>query len=135
MYGSTDSSGISYTEREHDYAAAKGIPILSFLHGNQDAIPAGKVELKEDAQIKLAAFRKKIGIRHCKFWLSAEDLQYKVAVGLVEEINLNPRTGWVRANEVLDAADESCGKRLMTPLHSASCEPTRSGAPRIWNRP
>jgi hypothetical protein len=112
LYGSTDSSGISYTEREYDYAAAKGIPILSFLHGNPDAIPAGKVELREDAQIKLAAFRKKIGIRHCKCWLSAEDLQYKVAVGLVQEINLNPRTGWVRANEVLDVADDKLRKAL-----------------------
>lgn len=100
MYGSTDSKGISYTEREYDYAKSKGIPILAFLHENPDAIPAGKVELQADARKKLAAFREKLQAHHCKYWRDAQDLQYKVAVSLVREINLNPAIGWVRANEI-----------------------------------
>ncbi|MDQ3816424.1 MAG: DUF4062 domain-containing protein [Acidobacteriota bacterium] len=105
MYGSTDTKGISYTEREYDYAKSKGIPILAFLHENPDAIPAGKVELQADAQRKLAAFREKLQTHHCKYWRDAQDLQYKVAVGLVREMNLNPAMGWVRANDVAKDVD------------------------------
>ena len=59
MYGSTDSTGISYTEQEYDYAVQRKIPVLAFLHENPDSIPAGRTELKEDARAKLTAFRKK----------------------------------------------------------------------------
>lgn len=105
MYGSTDSKGISYTEREYDYAKSKGIPILAFLHENPDAIPAGKVEMHTNGRKKLAAFREKLQTHHCKYWRDAQDLQYKVAVSLVQEINLKPAIGWVRANEVVEAAN------------------------------
>ena len=31
-YGSTDEEGVSFTEREHQLALDKGIPVLAFLH-------------------------------------------------------------------------------------------------------
>ena len=31
-YGSLASDGLSYTEKEYDYAVSKKIPVLSFLH-------------------------------------------------------------------------------------------------------
>src|SRR5215510_13194150 len=35
-YGSVDDTGISYTEREYDYAVRRGIPVLAFLHAEPD---------------------------------------------------------------------------------------------------
>ena len=46
-YGSTDADGLSFTEKEYDYAVSKGIPVLGFVHGAPDEIPAGKTEKKK----------------------------------------------------------------------------------------
>ncbi len=121
-YGSTDSSGISYTEREFDYAVKKGIPILAFLHQNPADIPAGKTEIEKNAKKKLDVFRKKVQMRHCKYWTTPHDLQYKVAVGLVQEINVNPTVGWVRANEGFDAAIISQASEIKKALEETKTE-------------
>ena len=40
-YGTVDDqTGISYTEREYDYAVAQGIPTLAFVHESPGDIPA-----------------------------------------------------------------------------------------------
>lgn len=43
-YGSTTSEGISYTEKEYDYAIDKGLKVIAFLHKEPDSIPAGKTD-------------------------------------------------------------------------------------------
>ena len=37
-YGSSDGQGISYTEREYDYAVQKGKKIIALVHRNPDKI-------------------------------------------------------------------------------------------------
>jgi hypothetical protein len=98
-YGSMDSKGISYTEREYDYARNKGKPVLAFLHASPETIPAGKVDLDFAVREKLSVFRKKVQLHHCRYWNDARDLQYKVATSLAQEMNRNPGIGWIRANE------------------------------------
>lgn len=44
-YGSTTPEGISYTEKEYDYAIEKGIRVVALLHANPEEIPIGKSEL------------------------------------------------------------------------------------------
>jgi len=41
-YGSTTPEGISYTEKEYEYAIEKGIKVIAFLHANPEEIPLGK---------------------------------------------------------------------------------------------
>src|SRR5690242_17524350 len=68
-YGSVDAEGISYTEREYDYALHGEKPILPFLHANPDIIPAGKTELEPATRERLGNFRKRVeDSHHCKFW-------------------------------------------------------------------
>ena len=38
-YGSLDDEGVSYTEREFDYAVKQGIPVLAFLHSDLSSLP------------------------------------------------------------------------------------------------
>jgi hypothetical protein len=38
-YGSVDNEGISYTEREYDYAVETSKPVLGFLHSDPGEIP------------------------------------------------------------------------------------------------
>ena len=59
-YGSLDSSGISYTEKEHDYAMTIGLKILAFLHEVPDEIPVGKSDVDPASQAKLLAFRQRV---------------------------------------------------------------------------
>jgi hypothetical protein len=98
-YGSTDEEGVSYTEREYDLACEMNIPTLIFLHGAAHLIPAGKAEMDRDAQARLAAFRTKVERHHCKTWKSPEELKANVVLGLVHEIRVNPRVGWIRSDK------------------------------------
>lgn len=43
-YGSTTDDGISYTEKEFDYAVENGLKVLALIHGQPDNIPFGKSE-------------------------------------------------------------------------------------------
>jgi len=105
-YGSTDARGISYTEREYDYAVSKGKPVLPFLHGDPDEIPAGKTEIQEDARAKLDAFRNKVQKHLCKYWTSPQELKTHVVVSLTWQFLNNPGVGWIRAGGDKETPEE-----------------------------
>lgn len=94
-YGSVNADGIGFTEMEFDYASSTGKPILAFLHENDDKLSSANVEKTEALQAKLAAFRKKAEVKHCKFWSSPEDLGGKVSRGLVQLRKRHPAAGWI----------------------------------------
>ncbi|MBN2292677.1 MAG: DUF4062 domain-containing protein [Pirellulales bacterium] len=97
-YGTTDSEGLSYTEREFDYAVSTGTPVLAFPIQDPSQIPAGKTEMEAEAQKKLAAFRDKVcKNRTVKFWSSIEDLGAKVSRAINHAIKHQPAEGWVKA--------------------------------------
>lgn len=98
-YGSLTDEGISYTEKEFDYAKQKGLPILAFLHNDLDSIPLGKSEKDPIQRERLNQFREKVATgRLIQFWNTAEDLSGKVATSLSLTIMQSPAVGWVRAN-------------------------------------
>ena len=96
-YGSTTPEGISFTEKEFDYAVSVGKPILAFLHKDPNEIPAGKTEMNQTAQSRLTKFREKAETgRVCKYWSSADDLGGQVSRALIKAIKQTPGEGWVR---------------------------------------
>lgn len=100
-YGSTNPKGVSYTEKEYDYAVEKGIKVIALLHENPDLIPAGKTEKNEEMTARLNTFRDKVKEgRIVKFWNEAKDLPGIVALSLTKTIKTHPAVGWVRANLV-----------------------------------
>lgn len=100
-YGSIDSEGVSYTEREYNYAKKEKIPIIAFIHNNIEAIPLGKADVNEDLQLKLEKFRKKVAKgRLVQYWENALDLKSKVTSSLVDAFNEIEREGWIRGNIV-----------------------------------
>lgn len=97
-YGSMDSEGISYTEKEYDYAVLKGIPIMAFLHKDINSLPIAKADLDDSLRTKLESFRKKIETgRLVRYWRTADELDAEVAKSLPKTIKLFPRPGWVKA--------------------------------------
>lgn len=98
-YGSMDEHGVSYTEKEYDYAVSKGIPVMAFLHNDLSLVPLGKADLDDELRKKLEYFRKKVETgRLIQYWKNADDLNAKVAVSLPKTIKMIPRIGWIRAN-------------------------------------
>ena len=82
-YGSLDGVGISYTEREYDYAVAKKTPVIALLHQNPDNLPRDKTETAENVWEELKRFRSKVEDKHtCVYWTTAEELKARVIVSL-----------------------------------------------------
>ncbi|WP_196810814.1 DUF4062 domain-containing protein [Mycobacterium marinum] len=100
-YGSLSAEGISYTEKEYDYAVETGVPILGFVHGEPDKIEVGKSESSAKARKSLAEFRAKVESRMVKHFTNADQLGGLVTTSLVREIRNNPRVGWVRGDKAM----------------------------------
>lgn len=100
-YGSLTSDGVSYTEKEYDYAIERGMKVIALLHKNPDTLPTEKSEGTAELKEKLARFREKISNgRIVKFWNSTDELIQQTMFGLNHAINEYPATGWVRADKV-----------------------------------
>lgn len=99
-YGSTTPEGISYTEKEYDYAIEKGIKVVALLHAHPEAIPMGKSEMDPESRGRLSAFRDGVAKnRLVKFWKTADELPGLVALSLSKTIKMYPTVGWIRADQ------------------------------------
>ena len=133
-YGSVTASGISFTEKEFDYAVSKGIKVIAFLHSEPESIPAGKSEKDPALRKQLEEFRSKVSTgRLVKHWSKADELPGQVALSLAKTIKTYPAVGWVRANKA--ASDELLSElnevrrensRLRVQLEQASKEANNS---------
>ena len=102
-YGSVDYDGISYTEKEFNYAKEKGIPVLVFVKEDIENIDVSKTDRNPELKKKLDEFRNKVMTnRLAKFWSNGQDLKYKVHDSLTRAFAITPRTGWVKGNEVAE---------------------------------
>ncbi|MCP4369972.1 MAG: DUF4062 domain-containing protein [Deltaproteobacteria bacterium] len=104
-YGSTDENGISYTEKEYDYAVAQKIPTIAFIHSAPEKLPFERVETKEENRRKLEIFKQKTKKRLCKFWATPHELGGVLSRSLQHLIKTNERPGWLRANEIPEIVD------------------------------
>jgi hypothetical protein len=84
-YGSVDDDGVSYTEKEDEYAYSKKIPVLAFLHQDIKQIPYGNVDPAAEKMEKLALFQKKVSERRMvDYWIDKDSLQSKVILSLTK---------------------------------------------------
>jgi hypothetical protein len=96
-YGSTDAAGVSFTEKEYEYALLQKKPIMAFLHANIENLPVSKTEKTEQGKKKLEDFRTKIeAAHHRKTWTTAAELGGLVSRSLVNMRKSHPAEGWVR---------------------------------------
>lgn len=100
-YGSVTEEGLSYTEKEYDYAVSKEIPVLGFVIDATASWPADRFEHTSEKRGALDSFKEKIKGRLVNFWSNKDDLHAKVAVSLMKAISTNPRVGWVRSDEAI----------------------------------
>lgn len=102
-YGSVSTDGISYTEKEYNYAKEKGIPILSFIRDEKVATTIEEREVDINLQQKIMEFRAKASQnRIVDFWINQNDLINKVTTALYKSFSTHPRIGWVRGDKAID---------------------------------
>ena len=96
-YGSLTAEGISFTEKEFDYALEKAIPILAFIHADAGTLMASKRELDKDAVEKLEAFKQRVRTgRLVKTWTTPSELAERVVISLTRAKTSHPTRGWIR---------------------------------------
>ena len=98
-YGSTTKEGISYTEKEFDYAKSIGIPIISFVKDRNIATTPNERDSDFEKQKALENFYNKVTNNSmCDFWSNENELGQKIAVALPKIFFKTPRVGWVKSN-------------------------------------
>jgi hypothetical protein len=109
-YGSVGPDGISFTQKEYEYALSKKKPIIAFLHKEPGKIPAEKTESTQAGKKKLEELRKFTEQKMVKYWSNPDDLGSVVSRSIIMLIKNNPAIGWVRADLV---PDESASKEIL----------------------
>ncbi|PKA16411.1 DUF4062 domain-containing protein [Leptospira haakeii] len=100
-YGTVGPDGISYTEKEYDYACEIGLKVIALIHESPDDLGSDKIETDPILKQSLIDFRNKVANgRLVKIWSKPEDVHAKVALSLNRTIRTFPAKGWVRADEV-----------------------------------
>jgi len=99
-YGSVDAAGISYTEKEFDYAVSRGLKVVGLIHENPGKIALDKSEKEPAQREKLEKFKTKVRDgRLVKGWNNTSELPGLVAVSLQNAIKTYPAVGWIRASK------------------------------------
>ena len=101
-YGSLDSEGISYTEREYDYAVKQGKKVIALIHKNPDKIEFGKTDKDDELYRKFMAFRQKVidAKRLVAFWEDTTELVVNFQSSLIQTIQIYPAIGWMRGDSL-----------------------------------
>jgi hypothetical protein len=100
-YGSVDAAGVSFTEKEYDYAVEQKKTVLAFIHGDPGSVAVNKADTDPTRAAKLNAFREKVSTgRLVRFWKTPEELNSRVTIALAKAFGEMPGIGWIRGNAV-----------------------------------
>lgn len=89
-----EDEGISYTEKEYDFALSQNIPVLSFvISENAKKESYGIETIKQQKAYK--KFKKKVLKLPCDFWNTPDELAFKVTSALSMKFSENNRYGWI----------------------------------------
>ncbi|KYQ85511.1 hypothetical protein AWW72_00955 [Acinetobacter sp. NRRL B-65365] len=110
-YGSLNNNGISYTEKEFNYAKSKKIPIISFIRERDVAVSNSHRETVPESLIKLDKFIEKAkNGKMCAFWTDVSDLERQIAVALPKSFARHKGVGWIRGDTKSEHIAEEIAK-------------------------
>jgi hypothetical protein len=101
-YGSLAPDGVSFTEKEYDYAREREVPSIGFVHQDRGNIPLIKSERDPMLVAKLDAFVSKIKTRPVRTFTSAHQLAAEVTTSLIDLKRTKRRIGFVRTDQVVE---------------------------------
>lgn len=116
-YGSIDEeAGISYTEKEYNYAKGKGLPVLVLIKESSTITESEQDtgDGKYDKMKKLDEFRKRV--KHegntVDFFTDIHSLKYAASQTFRNAINyVDDNAGWVRYRDIVDVINEEAEGR------------------------
>lgn len=110
-YGSiSEDEGISYTQKEFEYARTKDIPTLCFLPGDGFSTSREHREVEPEKIRLLEEFKRKVlDEQLCDFWVTEDELVTKISAALYKIFTEEPGVGWIRGN----AADPDVLSKLV----------------------
>jgi hypothetical protein len=104
-YGSETKEGISYTEKEFDYAKENGVPIYTYVRDrNISTLPIERDENPEKITKLNAFIDKALENSMSEFWNQPSDLGQKISIALNKAFTRRPRIGWVRGDMAASTA-------------------------------
>lgn len=108
-YGSKTSEGISFTQKEYEYALEKNIPILAFVM--KDTVSLSK-DKRDDDLSEINKFRQLVltNSKMAQFWETKDQLIKSVSISLMKQIMQKPGVGWIRGDKA--RAEEDLSKEL-----------------------
>lgn len=105
-YGSVDTDGIGFTEKEYDYAIANNIPVMSILIRDTGKLESAKCEDTDAGRTLLKNFRTKVSAgKMVDFYTDLGSLTTAVATAVHTCVQLFPAKGWVRG-EITDGTSD-----------------------------
>jgi hypothetical protein len=99
--GHWSNDGISFTEKECDYALETKKPVLAFLFRNSGKLMVDETDDDPEKAKKLNAFKKKLEERRIvKYW--EDDSQFDIKDSIHDIVRRRPGVGWIRGDQALD---------------------------------
>jgi hypothetical protein len=93
--------GTSRIEAEYTHALDMGIPALAVIIGEKARWKASKKETNPRVIKTLEGFKQRLQSHPHVFWNKFDELERNTRELLLEELFLNPRKGWVSADQVI----------------------------------
>lgn len=108
-YGSKTSDGISFTQKEYEYALEKKIPILAFVMNDKVSLSKDR---RDDDLSDINKFRELVltNSKMAQFWETKDQLIRNVSISLMKQIMQKPGVGWIRGDSI--NVDETLSKEL-----------------------
>jgi Domain of unknown function (DUF4062) len=102
-YGSLANDGISFTEKECDYALETKKPVLAFLFKNPRQLRVEETDDDPEKTKKLNAFKKKLEERRIvKYWKDSSELVNDIKDSIHDSVRRRPGIGWIRGDQAFD---------------------------------
>ncbi len=102
-YGSLANDGISFTEKECDYALETKKPVLAFLIKNPGKLTVDETDNDPEKAKKLNAFKTKLEERRIvKYWEDGSQLVNDIKDLIHDIVRRRPGIGWIRGDQALD---------------------------------
>ena len=101
-YGSIEeTTGVSYTEKEFEYAVSQGIPVLAFIVDKSVSMAQDRYESDLAKKEKLDSFKEKVknSGRYVKFWKNKDNLESLISQSIAKAVTRGRRPGWVRTTD------------------------------------
>ena len=94
-----DGRGISFTQREYEFAKENNKPILPFLIHDKVKVEPEHIDTDAKDKEQLDAFKAALRNHTWTTWKSPEDLAAKYQAAMRKAIQTHPMPGWVRSTE------------------------------------